>query len=64
MCEGWPSGLPDEFKLYLNCRQELSKEGDCLMWGNHVVIPQKLWRRIVDELHRGHPGMAHMKSVA
>ena len=29
--EGWPSGLPDEFKPYLNCRQELSTEGDCLM---------------------------------
>ena len=48
----------------MNCRQELSTERDCLMWGNHVVIPQKLWRRIVDELHRGHPGMARMKSVA
>ena len=62
--EGWPSGLPDEFKPYLNRRQELSTEGDCLMWGNRVVIPQKLRSCIVDELHRGHPGMARMKSVA
>ena len=30
--EGWPSGLPEEFKPYLNRRQELSTEGDCLMW--------------------------------
>ena len=62
--EGWPSGLPDEFKPYLNRRQELSTEGDCLMCGNRVVIPQKLRSRIVDELHQGHPGMARMKSVA
>ena len=34
------------------------------MWGNCVVISQKLWRCIVDELHWGHPGMARMKSVA
>ena len=62
--EGWPSGLPDEFKPYLNRRQELSTEGDCLMWGKRVVIPQKLRGRMVEELHRGHPGMARMKSVA
>ena len=37
--EGWPSGLPDEFKPYLNHRQEISTEGDGLMWGNRVVIP-------------------------
>ena len=34
------------------------------MWGKRVVIPQKLQSRMVEELHRGHPGMAHMKSVA
>ena len=36
------------------------------MWGNHVVIPQKqhIHNIMVEELHRGHPGMAHMKAVA
>ena len=53
--EGWPSGLPDEFKPYLNRRQELSTEGDCLMWGKRVVIPQKLRGHMVEDLHRGHP---------
>ena len=34
------------------------------MWGNRVIIPQKLRSRMVDELHRGRPGMARMKSMA
>ena len=34
------------------------------MWGNRVVIPQKLRARLVEELHRDHPGMVKMKAVA
>ena len=62
--EGWPASIPDEYKPYWNRRQELSTEGGCLMWGNRVVIPQKLRARLVEELHRDHPGMVKMKAVA
>ena len=60
--EGWPSGLPDNLKPYLNRRQELSTQDNCLMWGNRVVIHQKLRGCMVEELHWGHPGMSRMKS--
>ena len=62
--EGWPSPLPEEYQPYLNRKQELSTEGDCLMWGNRVVIPQKLRSCLVKELHRDHPGVVRMKAIA
>ena len=61
---GWPARLPEGYQPYWNRRQELSTEGGCLMWGNRVVIPQKLRARLVEELHRDHPGMVKMKAVA
>ena len=62
--EGWPAKLPDEYKPYLNRKDELSTEGDCLLWGIRVVVPQKLRARLVEELHHDHPGVTRMKSVA
>ncbi len=62
--EGWPTQLPAEYQPYLNRRQELSTEGDCLMWGTRVVIPQKLRRHLLEELHRDHPGVVRMKALA
>ena len=62
--DGWPAVISDGYKPYWNRRQELSTEGGCLMWGNRVVIPQKLRARLVEELHRDHPGMVKMKAVA
>lgn len=28
-----------EFVAYTNCRNELSVHQECVLWGNHVVIP-------------------------
>ena len=39
--EGWPTELGDEYQPYLRRMQELTTEGDCLLWGNRVVIPHK-----------------------
>ena len=61
---GWPASIPDGYQPYWNHRQELSTEGGCLMWGNRVVISQKLRARLVEELHRDHPGIVKMKAVS
>ena len=49
---------------YFNRRNELTVEEGCLIWGIRVVIPQKLKSKLLQELHRDHPGVTHMKSVA
>ena len=64
MQQGWPTQTPDEYKPYHNRCQELSIEGHCLLWGNRVVVPEKLRAHITEELHRNHPGITRMKSLA
>ena len=39
-------------------------EGDCILWGCRVVIPEKLQQKVLEELHRGHPGIVRMKTLA
>ena len=47
------------------CRRgELTIEGDCVLWGVRVIIPGKLQRKVLTELHHGHPGIVRMKAVA
>jgi hypothetical protein len=34
------------------------------MWGSRVIIPSKLQKRVLDELHEGHLGIVKMKALA
>nr|XP_055071051.1 uncharacterized protein K02A2.6-like [Misgurnus anguillicaudatus] len=43
---------------------ELSVQQGCLMRGLRVVVPHKLRKRVLEELHTGHPGIVRMKSIA
>ena len=61
---GWPNQVEDIFKPYWNHHNELCIEGGCLMLGARVVIPQRLQRKVLEELHRDHPGIVRMKSLA
>ncbi|XP_015261180.1 PREDICTED: uncharacterized protein K02A2.6-like, partial [Gekko japonicus] len=36
----------------------------CVLWGNRVVVPDKLRNRVLESLHEGHPGMVHTKALA
>lgn len=62
--EGWPCKVAEVYKPFSTRRLELSTEGRCLLWGNRVVIPQKLRKRVLDDLHRDHSGMVRMKAMA
>ena len=42
----------------------MSIEQGFILWGNRVVMPNKLKRKILDELHEGHCGTVAMKSIA
>ena len=44
-------------------QDELSVENDCILWGVRVV-PTKLRKKVLEELHHGHPGIVRMKALA
>ena len=65
--DGWPDKLPmDRLDLQpFFCRHnELSLEGDVLLWGMRVIIPKQFQAEILDELNTGHIGIVKMKGVA
>ena len=61
---GWPEDAQDSLTHFWRRREELSVEGDCLLWGVRVVVPTKLRKKILQELHCGHPGVVRMKALA
>ncbi len=63
-CCGWPSNVPSDLKPFYSRREELTVEGDCLLWGVRVVVPAKLRARILSDLHRDHGGVVRMKAMA
>ena len=62
--KGWPTEVPEALKPYSTRRQELTVEGDCLLWGMRVILPKKLQGAMLQELHAEHPGASRMKAVA
>ena len=45
-------------------RNELSVLDGCVLWGNRVVVPKVGREKVLDELHKGHPGVSRMKGLA
>ena len=65
-CEsGWHTVVREpELDPFYSRRDELSLEGGCLLWGARIVIPQRLRKLLMDELHAGHVGSTRMKELA
>jgi len=61
---GWPEHGDAQLQPFSTCKQELSVEGNCLLWGTRVIIPQKHRTQVLQELHREHSGMSRMKAIA
>ncbi len=65
--QGWPTAanvIDSDVKHFFTRREELTTEGGCLLWGIRVIIPEKLQEKLLQELHRDHPGITRMKAVA
>ena len=58
---GWPQNVSETLKPYWN---KLTVEGNCVMWGIRVIVPEKFQAKVVQELHQEHQGIAKMKSIA
>ncbi|XP_062704036.1 uncharacterized protein K02A2.6-like [Aedes albopictus] len=62
---GWPTNIPDEeIKKYYSKREELSVEEGVLLWGYRIIVPTKLRKSILMELHSAHLGIVKMKCLA
>lgn len=59
----WPTQIStdDPLKHFHNKRETLTECSDIILSGNRIVIPSKLRLTILNELHRGHPGITRMK---
>lgn len=65
--EGWPEmkSFPNEdIKKFFLRRDGLQVVENCVMFGDRVVVPYKFKKRILRQLHRGHPGIERMKALA
>jgi len=64
---GWPDKSPsDELLPFFRRRTELSIDtnGECIMWGNRVIVPKPGRAQLLEELHETHPGVVRMKGLA
>ena len=63
--EGWP-GKPaqEQLKHFYQCKDHLSTDQGCLLWGLRIIIPTKLQARLLNEIHSTHPGIVKMKAAA
>ncbi|XP_036341085.1 uncharacterized protein K02A2.6-like, partial [Rhagoletis pomonella] len=63
---GWPASNNGnvELQAFLNRKNEISIIDGCIIWGQRVVVPQVLRKRVLKQLHRGHPGIERTKAIA
>ena len=59
-----PDHVPDELHPYWRKREEIAIEGDCVMWGDQILIPTKLRKCVIEELHTAPPQVVCMKALA
>ena len=66
MLEGWPQrGVDDSLKPFYQCKDQLTMDQGCLLWGTRVIIPLSLQARLLQELHYStHLGMVKIKLLA
>ncbi|XP_054746122.1 uncharacterized protein K02A2.6-like [Anastrepha obliqua] len=63
--EGWPIKCDNiDYKPYFNRKDSINIVEGCLMFGRRIIIPTIFQRRILKEIHRGHPGIQYTKAIA
>ena len=62
--QGWQQSDDAALVPYHHPQQELSVHDRCVLWGSRVVVPPAGRKKMVEELHEGHPGVSRMKSLA
>ena len=63
---GWPSLVPEALKPFKVQANELTVQGNCVLWGTHVIMSEQQ-KDVLHELHQNdvnHPEVSRMKSIA
>ncbi|XP_055584891.1 uncharacterized protein K02A2.6-like [Uranotaenia lowii] len=65
---GWPRNRSDlknwELQCFFDRRESLTVVQGCVVFGERLVVPQIYRKRCLAQLHKGHPGIQRMKSIA
>ena len=64
LCRGWPQKVSGELAPFWRRKEELSIEGNCILWGIRVVVPKSLQPRVMAELHVADPDIVRIKQLA
>ena len=63
--EWWPQKVQEgKLNSFYQCKEHLSTDQGCLLWGLRVIIPPSLQAQLLNELHATHPGVVKMKAIA
>ena len=62
--DGWPTSVEPDLVPYKSKQEGLTVEQGCLLWGTRIIIPPKLQKQVLTELHSTHPGIVKMKLLA
>lgn len=60
----WPKKASNETKPYHTKKNELTIDKGIIWWGHRVVIPHKLKKELLNELHQSHLGIVKTKAIA
>ncbi|XP_031350303.1 uncharacterized protein K02A2.6-like isoform X1 [Photinus pyralis] len=60
----WPNEISSELKPFHNRRLELQTIANCLFWGHKIVVPLKLQKQVMLDLHASHQGIVRSKALA
>uniref|UniRef100_A0A914HFX2 RNA-directed DNA polymerase n=1 Tax=Globodera rostochiensis TaxID=31243 RepID=A0A914HFX2_GLORO len=62
----WPNNksMSEDILPFHRRRDSLTIEDECLLYAGRVVIPASLQKEVLQQLHRGHPGIKRMKNLA
>lgn len=62
--ECWPNQVEEHLKVFFTKRNDLSTEQGCALWGTRVVVPSKMRKGVLKEIHSGHQGIVKTKALA
>ena len=51
---GWPNAVESDLVPFKNHQFELSIQGDCVLWGHIIAIPEAAQSTLIKELHMEH----------
>uniref|UniRef100_A0AC34R9C8 Integrase catalytic domain-containing protein n=1 Tax=Panagrolaimus sp. JU765 TaxID=591449 RepID=A0AC34R9C8_9BILA len=61
---GWPTKIGMDFESFARCKSKLSMDQGIILYEDRVVVPESLRKKVLMELHQGHPGSCRMKMKA